>query len=145
MCRVPIIEPVPDSTKLRVSDGGLQLLRSMTGRLAPVVVIGPYRSGKSFLINQMLDIPCGARPRSSVKTMLGTAMSCERWLSGRRSALVLQHGSTAALMLATDSADSTWSRGTMCRQRHGGRPSAHHADAGRVAVEQAGASAVQRH
>jgi hypothetical protein len=59
--RVSVIEPVPNSTKLRVSDAGLQVLRKMPGLLAPVVVIGPYRSGKSFLINQMLQIPCGMR------------------------------------------------------------------------------------
>jgi Guanylate-binding protein, N-terminal domain len=63
---VSIIEPVKDSTKLRVSEEGLALLRGMRGRLAPVVVIGPYRSGKSFLINQMLGTGCGAaRPASS--------------------------------------------------------------------------------
>jgi Guanylate-binding protein, N-terminal domain len=63
---VSIIEPVPDSTKLRVNDAGVRLLRSMAGHLAPVVVIGPYRSGKSFLINQMLGTGCGVLP-----TLLG--------------------------------------------------------------------------
>lgn len=27
--------------------------------VAPIVVIGPYRSGKSFLLNQLLGVPCG--------------------------------------------------------------------------------------
>ena len=53
------MEPVPDSTKLRVSQEGLEVLRGVTGLVAPVVVIGPYRSGKSFLVNQMLGVPCG--------------------------------------------------------------------------------------
>ena len=29
----------------------------------PVVVIGPYRSGKSFLLNQLLGVGCGERLR----------------------------------------------------------------------------------
>ena len=33
-------------------------LRALRGPVAPVVVIGPYRSGKSFLLNQLLGVPC---------------------------------------------------------------------------------------
>ena len=79
-CRVSIVEPVPDSTKLHVNEAGLQLLRSIEGHVAPIVVIGPYRSGKSFLINQMLDISCGAilrylvRLRSSPTLARGCAL-----------------------------------------------------------------------
>ncbi|MEW5300408.1 MAG: hypothetical protein WDW36_003340 [Sanguina aurantia] len=36
----------------------MDLLRSITGPVAPLVVIGPYRSGKSFLLNQLLGVPC---------------------------------------------------------------------------------------
>lgn len=37
---------------------GLNFLRGIVGPVAPVVVIGPYRSGKSFLLNQLLQVPC---------------------------------------------------------------------------------------
>ena len=39
---------------------GLDVLRGVRGAVAPVVVIGPYRSGKSFLLNQLLGVACGA-------------------------------------------------------------------------------------
>ena len=75
LCSVSVLEPVPDSTKLRVTDKGLQLLRALPGHLAPVVVIGPYRSGKSFLINQMLNTSCGAH---MTRAELAMAMACSR-------------------------------------------------------------------
>lgn len=53
------MEPIPGSTKLKVNEQGIAALRALSGPLAPVMVIGPYRSGKSFLINQMLDQKCG--------------------------------------------------------------------------------------
>jgi hypothetical protein len=59
-CRVSLVEPVPDTTKLKVNPAGLAGLRELKGPIAPIVVIGPYRSGKSFLINQMLQQSCGA-------------------------------------------------------------------------------------
>ena len=34
------------------------MLRSIPGPVIPVVVIGPYRSGKSFLLNQLLGVGC---------------------------------------------------------------------------------------
>jgi hypothetical protein len=50
---------VPGRSQLRLADEGLSLLRGLQGKVAPVVVIGPYRSGKSFLLNQLLGVPCG--------------------------------------------------------------------------------------
>lgn len=56
---VPIVLPDPaDPTKLTLRSEGLDFLRSVRGPIAPVVVIGPYRSGKSFLLNQLLGVPC---------------------------------------------------------------------------------------
>lgn len=43
---------------MKVADEGIALLNSIEGPVAPVVVIGPYRSGKSFLLNQLLGVPC---------------------------------------------------------------------------------------
>jgi hypothetical protein len=61
-CRVAIVEPVAGSTRLAVSAAGLKVLRGIEGPVAPIIVIGPYRSGKSFFINQMLNQSCGALP-----------------------------------------------------------------------------------
>ena len=58
---VRLIKPVPGTTTLALDDAGVALLRSLVGvRVAPVVVIGPYRSGKSFLLNQLLGVGCDA-------------------------------------------------------------------------------------
>ena len=56
---VPIVLPsAKDPTKLTLRQEGLDALRALRGPVAPVVVIGPYRSGKSFLLNQLLGVPC---------------------------------------------------------------------------------------
>ena len=58
---VPIVLPsASDPTKLTLQPEGLDVLRGVRGAVAPVVVIGPYRSGKSFLLNQLLGVACGA-------------------------------------------------------------------------------------
>jgi len=49
---------VSDHTKLELNEAGLQVLRQVKGKVAPVVVIGPYRSGKSFTLNQLLGVGC---------------------------------------------------------------------------------------
>lgn len=54
----PIIEPDPGHTKLRLSTEGLEAIRRITNPIAAVAVIGPYRSGKSFLLNQLLSLSC---------------------------------------------------------------------------------------
>lgn len=53
-----IVHPVSDHTKLLVDNDGLDVLRRINGPVAPVVVIGPYRSGKSFTLNQLLGVGC---------------------------------------------------------------------------------------
>lgn len=54
----PIIEPDPGHTKLRLSKEGLEAIERITTPIAAVAVIGPYRSGKSFLLNQLLSLSC---------------------------------------------------------------------------------------
>ncbi|XP_065861045.1 LOW QUALITY PROTEIN: uncharacterized protein [Euphorbia lathyris] len=54
----PIVEPDPGHTKLRLSSAGLEAIRRITTPVAAVAVIGPYRSGKSFLLNQLLSLSC---------------------------------------------------------------------------------------
>ncbi|OMO78358.1 hypothetical protein CCACVL1_14433, partial [Corchorus capsularis] len=54
----PIVEPDPGHTKLRLSREGLEAISRITNPIAAVAVIGPYRSGKSFLLNQLLSLSC---------------------------------------------------------------------------------------
>ncbi|KAK9201583.1 hypothetical protein WN944_016789 [Citrus x changshan-huyou] len=54
----PIVEPDPGHTKLRLSREGLETIRRITNPIAAIAVIGPYRSGKSFLLNQLLSLSC---------------------------------------------------------------------------------------
>ncbi|KAL3531285.1 hypothetical protein ACH5RR_010607 [Cinchona calisaya] len=54
----PIIEPDPGHTKLRIAREGLEAIERITNPIAAVAVIGPYRSGKSFLLNQLLSLSC---------------------------------------------------------------------------------------
>ncbi|KAK4763279.1 hypothetical protein SAY86_009047 [Trapa natans] len=54
----PIVEPDPGHTKLRLAREGLDVIEKITTPIAVVAVIGPYRSGKSFLLNQLLSLSC---------------------------------------------------------------------------------------
>lgn len=54
-----MVQPVEGKTKLEVDARGLRLLEQIREPVSPVVVIGPYRSGKSFLLNQLLGVGCG--------------------------------------------------------------------------------------
>ncbi|GAB2298279.1 hypothetical protein Dimus_032349 [Dionaea muscipula] len=54
----PIVEPDPGHTKLRLAKEGLEAIERITTPISPVAVIGPYRSGKSFLLNQLLSLSC---------------------------------------------------------------------------------------
>ncbi|KAL4200078.1 hypothetical protein AMTRI_Chr03g54600 [Amborella trichopoda] len=54
----PIIEPDSGHTKLRIAREGLEAIERITNPIAAIAVIGPYRSGKSFLLNQLLSLSC---------------------------------------------------------------------------------------
>ncbi|EFJ48035.1 hypothetical protein VOLCADRAFT_60759, partial [Volvox carteri f. nagariensis] len=54
----PLVLPLESRSQLAVQHEGLDLLNSISGPVSPVVVIGPYRSGKSFTLNQLLGVPC---------------------------------------------------------------------------------------
>lgn len=54
----PVVEPDFGHTKLRLVREGLDAIRRIKSPVAAVAVIGPYRSGKSFLLNQLLSLPC---------------------------------------------------------------------------------------
>lgn len=53
-----IVEPVEGHSKLQLNKEGLDMLKGIRGPIVPVVVIGPYRSGKSFTLNQLMHKPC---------------------------------------------------------------------------------------
>jgi hypothetical protein len=57
--RYLLVKQVLQHSQLSVAEEGAQLLESIDSPLATVVVIGPYRSGKSFLLNQLLGLNCG--------------------------------------------------------------------------------------
>ncbi|CAL9052352.1 unnamed protein product [Musa banksii] len=54
----PIVEPDSEHTKIRLAREGLEAIQRITNPIAVVAVIGPYRSGKSFLLNQLLSLSC---------------------------------------------------------------------------------------
>eukprot|EP00191_Tetraselmis_sp_GSL018_P015499 CAMPEP_0177579746 /NCGR_PEP_ID=MMETSP0419_2-20121207/1139_1 /TAXON_ID=582737 /ORGANISM="Tetraselmis sp., Strain GSL018" /LENGTH=206 /DNA_ID=CAMNT_0019068463 /DNA_START=415 /DNA_END=1032 /DNA_ORIENTATION=- len=55
---LPLVQPSPDHRKLEALEAGLSALEQIDDQVAPVVVIGAYRSGKSFLLNQILGVGC---------------------------------------------------------------------------------------
>lgn len=55
---LPIVEPDSGHTKLILSKEGLDAISRLETPIAAVAVIGPYRSGKSFLLNQLLSLSC---------------------------------------------------------------------------------------
>ncbi len=57
-CRFAIVQPA-EGSKLAVQEEGLEVLRRISGSICPVAVIGPYRSGKSFTLNQIMGVACG--------------------------------------------------------------------------------------
>jgi len=57
---VALLLPSSSHTKLNLQQEGLDYLRSIKTPVAAVVVAGPYRSGKSFLLNQLLHLPCSS-------------------------------------------------------------------------------------
>ncbi|KAG5567521.1 hypothetical protein RHGRI_002907 [Rhododendron griersonianum] len=67
----PIVEPDPGHTKLRITKEGLEAIQKITTPIAAVAVIGPYRSGKSFLLNQLLSLSCSEVLESDVLAGFG--------------------------------------------------------------------------
>ena len=112
--------PVEGHTKLAVDQSGLRVLRTLKGPVVPAVVIGPYRSGKSFLLNQLLGVGCG-ESRSAYM------IACDP----------VQQASCGHIV---------WSishRAHDCRRRLWRGASASHSDARRLAVGRAADSAAQ--
>lgn len=62
------MSPINGHTKLQLEEEGLEIIRNLEGPFSPVVVIGPYRSGKSFLLNQVLGVGCGESTSDNQKS-----------------------------------------------------------------------------
>jgi len=48
---IKLVSPTPDHKGLVIEEEGLKLLRSITGPVAVVSIVGPQRGGKSTLLN----------------------------------------------------------------------------------------------
>ncbi|KAI7993490.1 hypothetical protein LOK49_LG11G02534 [Camellia lanceoleosa] len=59
--RFLIVELDPGHTKLCISKEGLEAIQRITTPIAAIAVIGPYRFGKSFLLNHLLSLSCYER------------------------------------------------------------------------------------
>ena len=58
---LPLLLPDPDNrNKLRLQPEGVKYLSTLPGPVSVVSTIGQYRSGKSFLLNQLMELPCEA-------------------------------------------------------------------------------------
>ena len=56
---VPLLLPDPQNkNKLLLQPEGLKRLSDVQGPVTVVSAIGQYRSGKSFLLNQLMELPC---------------------------------------------------------------------------------------
>eukprot|EP00392_Amoebophrya_sp_AT5.2_P007973 g7992.t1 len=66
-----IIQPTPDHQSMRVNIGNLQRLSAIRHKISLVSVVGPYHSGKSFLLNTMLGNmrAFSVGPKTSPETM----------------------------------------------------------------------------
>lgn len=54
---IPLITPDSSNTKLELNDEGLHFLSSIKTKLAIVGVAGRAKTGKSFLLNNLLSLP----------------------------------------------------------------------------------------
>ncbi|KAJ8650432.1 hypothetical protein MRB53_003455 [Persea americana] len=99
----PIVEPDSGHTKLRLAREGLEAIERITDPIAAVAVIGPYRSGKSFLLNQLLSLSCdegfGVGHMRDTKTK-------GIWVWGTPLELVIDGVKTSVLYLDTEGFES---------------------------------------
>lgn len=63
------MQPLDDRSKLAVQAEGLERLRAIKGSVCPMAVIGPYRSGKSFTLNQLMGVRCGESVSAGVQAV----------------------------------------------------------------------------
>jgi hypothetical protein len=94
----PLFLPDPDNpTKLAPQKAGLDFVTSISGKVAIVAAIGPFRSGKSFLLNQLMGQTCARGFGVGHKRQ---AMTKGIWLWGEPE--VVEHGGEKISMLFMD-------------------------------------------
>jgi len=71
-----IVHPDGSHTKLVVNEDTIQMFNSIEGNVAVVAVVGPYHSGKSFLLNQLMSKTKGFKLGP---TMLPSTMGLWVW------------------------------------------------------------------
>eukprot|EP00124_Ichthyophonus_hoferi_P001899 Ihof_evm5s113 gene=Ihof_evmTU5s113 len=91
-----ILRPNDAHTDLEVVPEGLSLLRSLPSPLCIVAVVGPYRSGKSFLLNQL------AGPDRSGFAVGGTVQPKTQGIWMRKGATITMKDNTTATLLLMD-------------------------------------------
>ncbi|KMZ75694.1 Guanylate-binding-like protein [Zostera marina] len=98
-----IVEPDSSHTKLQINREGLQAIERITMPIAAVSVIGPYRSGKSFLLNQLLSLSCeegfGVGHMRDTKTK-------GIWVWGNPMEMVINGVKTSVIFLDTEGFES---------------------------------------
>jgi hypothetical protein len=91
-----------DHSKLEVQREGLEALRQIKGSVCPVVVIGPYRSGKSFTLNQLMGVGCGEcrGGQANVGWLCRNASAAAPWCSHQVAGLHARTIMSCCLLLA---------------------------------------------
>ncbi|CAH0475643.1 unnamed protein product [Peronospora belbahrii] len=95
---VPLITFSEDEDQLKVNEDALELLRCIDGHLAVVAMAGPYRTGKSSMLNWLLDRQSGFRVGPTIER-------CTRgiWLWGQPQKRIMKNGEFVwVLMLDTE-------------------------------------------
>lgn len=100
----PLFLPEVSGTKLMVQQEGLDFVKSIPGKVAIVSAIGPYRTGKSYLLNQLMGVPCH---RGFGVGNLRSAMTKGIWLWGKPERIVRDGEEISVIFMDTEGMQGT--------------------------------------